>query len=100
VIVVKLKKYCKKTYVILAQNIRRGTYFNGYNFSSESIQKIIYIVNILMLRFHRKGTYLKKFAISITDRARNRLKIVIKFVVNKMAENRDIRGKSITKNAQ
>jgi hypothetical protein len=96
----EVKKILQKTYVILAQIIRRETYFNGYNFSSESIQKIICVVNILMLRFHRKGAYLKKFAISITDRARNRLKVVIKFVVNKMAENRDIRGKFIIKNAQ
>jgi hypothetical protein len=52
-------------------------------------------MDILMLRIRRKGTYLKKFVISITDRSRNRLKVVLKFVVNKMAENRDIRGKSI-----
>jgi hypothetical protein len=90
-----VKKILQKTYVIPAQNIRRGNYCNGYNLSSESIQEKIYLMDILMLRIRRKGTYLKKFVISITDRSRNRLKVVLKFVVNKMAENRDIRGKFI-----
>jgi hypothetical protein len=50
-----------------------------------------------MLRDRRKGTYLKKLVISITDRAKISPKFVSKLNVNKMAESQDIRGKCITK---
>jgi hypothetical protein len=93
------KKISKRIYVISAQYTRRETYFNWYNFNSEVVQIIVYIVDSLMLRVQRKGTYLKKLVISITDRAKNRLKATKKFVVNKMAENRDIHGKLMINNA-
>jgi hypothetical protein len=87
----------QKTYVTLAKKIRRKIYVICYNYRSETLQLIVYIVNSLMLRDRRKGTYLKKLVISITDRAKISPKFVSKLNVNKMAESQDIRGKCITK---
>jgi hypothetical protein len=93
------KKVTKITYGRLAQYTWRETYCYEHNFNSEVVQIIVYNSYSLMPRICITGTYLKKLVISITDIAKNRLKATKKFVVKKMAENRDIHGKLMINNA-